>query len=360
VSGPQIGWLCTYSVPLTYRKPETKNPTTTATTSAAAMVRFPTAEHSTRPKCCGYPASMDGPPGIPAEAQRAILDWYAAVGRPLAFRRTADPYAVLVSEAIAQQTQAARAAERWEHFMARFPTVEDLAAATLAEVLREWQGLGYDRRAMNLWRAARIIVQEHGGRVPADVAVLGTLPGVGPYTARAVAAIAYGIPVGAVDTNVRRVLTRIVIGDDPAPTTRAMQTLADASVPGDAAAAWTHALMDIGATLCRAGRADCEPCPARSWCRSASSGPMAVGRRRVPARATGVARRPALPFPSTTRWLRGRVLDRLRAADGDAFVEIEAPIGSHDRAAVDRALDGLARDGLIELRADRTARLRME
>ncbi len=150
---------------------------------------------------------------VPPDARRAILAWYAERGRPLAFRRTRDPYAVLVSEAMAQQTQAARAAEAWERFMARFPTVEALAAAPLPDVLRQWAGLGYDRRALALWETARIIAAEHGGQVPADVAALQALPGIGPYTARAVAALAFGMPVGAVDVNVRRVLGRIVAGD---------------------------------------------------------------------------------------------------------------------------------------------------
>jgi A/G-specific adenine glycosylase len=302
---------------------------------------------------------MDEPRVVPFDAQRAILGWYAASGRPLAFRRTSDPYAVLVSEAIAQQTQATRAADRWERFMARFPTVEALAAATLADVLREWQGLGYDRRGMNLWRTARVIVRDHGGRVPSDVAALEALPGIGPYTARAIAAIAFGIPVGAVDTNVRRVLTRITAEGGEAPSARAVQALADASVPPDAPAAWTHALMDLGATICRAARTDCGSCPARPWCRSASSEPTAA-RPRSTGTSPAVGRRPAVPFPATSRWLRGRVLDRLRAADGDAFIVIEAPIGVHDRGTVDRALDGLAHDGLVELRADRSARLRMD
>ena len=107
-------------------------------------------------------------PAVPPEARRAILAWYAERGRPLAFRRTRDPYAVLVSEAMAQQTQAARAAEAWERFMERYPTVVALAAAPPADVLRQWAGLGYDRRALALWEAARIVVAEHGGAVPAD------------------------------------------------------------------------------------------------------------------------------------------------------------------------------------------------
>ena len=138
-----------------------------------------------------------------SSARRAILDWYAVTGRPLAFRRTSDPYAVLVSEAIAQQTQAARAADRWERFMARFPTVESLADGDAAPTsCASGRASATTAAGLNLWRAARIIVRDHGGRVRVHVATLETLPGVGPYTARAVAAIAFGIPVGAVDTNV--------------------------------------------------------------------------------------------------------------------------------------------------------------
>src|SRR6186713_552015 len=161
----------------------------------------------------GYPQLVSTPTSVPAAAREAILAWYAEHGRTLAFRNTGDPYAILVSEAMAQQTQAARAASHWKRFMERFPTLHALAAATPADVLRAWQGLGYDRRALALWRAARIVVLGHGGQLPSDVTQLEALPGVGPYTARAVAAIAFGAPVGAVDVNVRRVIGRIVAGD---------------------------------------------------------------------------------------------------------------------------------------------------
>ncbi len=256
---------------------------------------------------------------------------------------------------MAQQTQAARAAERWERFMARFPTVEVLAAASPADVLREWQGLGYDRRGLNLWRAARAIVDEHGGRVPTDLAALEALPGVGPYTARAVAAIAFGGPVGAVDTNVRRVLGRIVFGAAPVADTvapRAFQDLADGAVPIGRSAAWTHALMDLGATVCRAATTDCAACPAAAWCAFATSGASV---HRAPRTRTGER---AAPFASTNRWLRGRILDRLRAADASSWVTFTGPLGIHDADAVTRALAALATDGLIE-RRDRSARLRM-
>ena len=288
---------------------------------------------------------------VPPPARDAILAWYAASGRRLAFRRTRDPYAVLVSESMAQQTQAARAAEYWERFMARFPTVEALAAATPADVLREWQGLGYDRRALALWRTARIVVEQMDGRIPSAVTELEKLPGIGPYTARAVAAIAFGIPVGAVDVNVRRVIGRIA-GAGPATfDAPAIQQLADGSVPTDRAADWTHAVMDIGAMLCRPRAPVCEACPARPWCRYALA---ATGRsKREDASATPRASRPpATPFPSTNRWLRGRILDRLRAAPDGEWVPLDSSIGVHDLSRVLAAASAMAADGVVELGRD--------
>ncbi len=279
---------------------------------------------------------------VPSAACEAILGWYDAEGRDLAFRTTADPYAVLVSELMAQQTQAARAAEAWTAWMARWPTVEDLAAAPVAEVLRAWAGLGYNRRAVALHRAARVIVERHDGRVPSTVDGLEALPGVGPYTARAVAAIAFRVPVGAVDTNVRRVLGRIAAGGAEAITAPAMQGLADAAVPHDRPDAWTHALMDLGATVCRPSRPRCTGCPAVAWCRYAA-GERAV----VPVAGR---RRPDPAFPSTRRWLRGRVLERARAAEDGAWVAYPEAMGSHPAAAVREAVLALAGEGLLEAR----------
>lgn len=296
---------------------------------------------------------------LPAAARAAILAWYDANGRSLPFRTTRDPYAILVSEAMAQQTQAARAGEAWTRFMMRFPTVQALAAASPADALRAWEGLGYNRRALALWQAAQAIVTDHGGVVPSEIAALEALPGVGPYTARAVAAIAFGVAVGAVDTNVRRVLGRIVAGDADALARPAMQRLADAAVPIDRPGDWTHAVMDVGATICRPARPRCDACPARAWCvRGARAGNDLGSERAAPARRR--ARRPSPAFPTTTRWLRGRVMDRLRAAPDGAWVAITGPIGSHDTDAVASAVRALAREGLIELdpsTAGTTARL---
>jgi len=258
---------------------------------------------------------------------------------------------------MAQQTQIARVGEAWREFTTTFPTFDRLADARPADVLRAWRGLGYNRRALNLWRAARVVVDEHGGRLPSDVVALERLPGIGPYTARAVAAIAFGVPVGAVDTNVRRVLGRTMAGATDALLAADLQRLADASVPADRAADWTHALMDVGATFCRTNRPACEACPAQPWCRySAEATPGAVAE---PGRRPTLARERAAPFSSTSRWLRGRILDRLRDADGSNWLEFVVPIGDHDRVAVVRALLLLAADGLVELDPDSELRARL-
>lgn len=279
------------------------------------------------------------------DAREAILTWYAATGRALAFRATSDPYGVLVSECMAQQTQALRAAEAWTAWIARWPTAGDLASAPVSDVLRAWRGLGYNRRALALHRAAQAIVADHGGIVPRDVAALEALPGVGPYTARAVAAIAFNEPVGAVDTNVRRVLGRIAAGGAEAMGAAQVQALADAVVPEGRAAAWTHAVMDVGARVCSPRRPRCGECPAAPWCRYAAGERPAQGQAREP------SRRPApSPFASTTRWLRGRVLDRAREASDEAWVAYPDAMGSHNPAAVREAVLALGSEGLLEVR----------
>ena len=285
------------------------------------------------------------PPALPVDARAAVLAWFDDRGRALSFRNTRDPYAILVSEVMAQQTQISRVVEAWSRFIDRFPTVAELAAASPADVLRAWRGMGYDRRALNLHRAARAIVDEHGGQVPRDLAALEKLPGIGPYTARAVASIAFGAPVGAVDTNVRRVLGRALAGGDELPPV-ALQAAADASVDPVRSGDWTHAVMDIGATLCRPGRPICDACPLRPWCRFAANGSVAPSPPSRPRARNKVA---AQPFHRTTRWLRGRLVDRLRDADGSAWTVIDEPIGDHHAAAIQRALEALARDGIVEV-----------
>jgi A/G-specific adenine glycosylase len=296
------------------------------------------------------------------DLRRAVLAWFVHHGRELDFRvgRQRDPWGILVSEVMAQQTQIGRVEERWPAFMDAFPTPAAMAAASPADVIRAWRGLGYNRRALNLHRAA-VAIAAAGGTVPGDVDGLMALPGIGPYTARAVAAIAFGIPVGAVDVNVRRVLGRILAADLAAMAPASLQAAADALVDPDRPGAWTHALMDIGATVCRPARPSCASCPARPWCRAARElGDGEAARRAAtgPTATRPAAIRPAaVPFEQTTRWLRGRLVDRLRDAAPGAVLAVDGPLGVHPPEAVARALAGLARDGIVELDAAGRARL---
>jgi len=276
--------------------------------------------------------------------RRAVLGWYDQHGRSFAFRGTRDPYLVLVSEMLLQQTQISRGGPAWIRFTAEFPTVESLAAATPAAVLRAWQGLGYNRRAINLQRTARIVVDEMDGAFPADVDGLERLPGIGPYTARAVASIAYRTVTGAVDTNVRRVLGRVLAGDPAGLKPKELQAAADVIVDPDRPDDWTHALMDIGSRLCKPVRPLCAECPVAAFCRYAAGDRPAPGPAR-PRPAAG----PIPDFQATTRWLRGRILDRLRVAPGDTWTTFQMPIGGHGPAAIATALQAMRREGLLEL-----------
>jgi A/G-specific adenine glycosylase len=196
---------------------------------------------------------------------RRLLAWYDTNRRDLPWRRSADPYRIWLAEVMLQQTRVAAVLEHYRVFLARFPTVDELAAAPLASVLAAWSGLGYYRRARALHRAARQIVRRHHGSFPRTVAELRALPGVGRYTSAAVASIAFGVPVAAVDGNVERVLSRLLgqkaMGAD-------YWALAEALLarrrPGD----WNQALMELGATICLPRRPQCEQCPLKRWCAS--------------------------------------------------------------------------------------------
>ena len=261
---------------------------------------------------------------------------------------------MLVAEVMLQQTQASRVEPAWRSFMARFPTVGDLAAASPAEVIRSWAGLGYNQRAVRLQAAARVVVERHGGRIPRDPAPLASLPGVGPYTARAVAATAFDRPVAAVDTNVRRVVGRVFGLERLAGragggwAVRQVQGLADAWISRRRTAAWTHALMDVGATLCRPRDPLCFECPLQRLCLHAAPAAAAGIAGEAPPRGAHRPERPAVPFPATRRWLRGRLVARLREQADGRWVELSGPFGGHSAEAVGDALGRLVRDGLVE------------
>ncbi|MEZ4522025.1 MAG: A/G-specific adenine glycosylase [Thermomicrobiales bacterium] len=206
---------------------------------------------------------------MPSEAQRALLGWYRENARDLPWRRTRDPYRIMVSEIMLQQTQVDRVIPKYEAFLERFPTLEALADAPASEVIRAWAGLGYNRRALNLQRAARTVVEEFGGEMPRTVEELRSLPGIGPYTAGAIACFAFEQDVGFLDTNIRRVLHRVVLGPEIPQLTvkpREMAQLATISVPSGEGYAWNQALIELGALVCRARVAECNVCPLASWC----------------------------------------------------------------------------------------------
>ncbi len=287
-----------------------------------------------------------------AELDAALLAWFERSGRRLPVRQHRDPWFVLILEVMSQQTQLARAVVAAERFQAAFPTPAALAAAPRADVLRAWSGLGYNRRAVALHEAAATIVSRHGGAVPGAVAFLEALPGVGPYTARAVAAQAFARPVGPVDVNVRRVLGRLV-GRDLRPAE--LQPLADALVDPDRPGTWTHATMDLAVLVCLRGAPRCPTCPIRPWCSTGLG--AAAGREQ--SRSTDRARpRPAAtPFRATRRWLRGALVRELADAPRGEWMPVIGARGSHGPAAVLEALETLARDGLVELGSDGLARL---
>jgi len=201
--------------------------------------------------------------------QARLLRWFQKKGRDLPWRRTRDPYKILVSEVMLQQTQVQRVREYYDRFLREYPTIQDLASANPARVRDSWDGLGYYARARNLHAAARTVVREHGGRFPRDLEEVMSLPGVGRYTAGALLSFAYGEAAPILDTNVRRVLSRIFVRRQaarPAATERRLWALAEATIPAGDAWTFNQALMDFGATVCTARNPQCTECPIRQMC----------------------------------------------------------------------------------------------
>jgi A/G-specific adenine glycosylase len=272
-----------------------------------------------------------------------VLAWGVPRLRDLPWRKTRDPWAVLVSEVMLQQTQAVRVIPRWKSFLGRFPTVEICAAASLADVLREWQGLGYPRRARDL-HATSQRVTESGG-FPRDLAGLLALPGVGRYTARAVMAFAFELDAAVVETNVARVYARVT-GERLTPAR--VQALADAHCPSGDAWAWNQCLMDLGAVLCRPAEPRCDECPVSARCDwHGTGGPdPAIG-------SAGVSVRQAR-FAGSDRQARGRLMKAL--GNGPVRRSDVAAVMERDQEVATRLLSALENDGLC--RTDRlTVRL---
>lgn len=264
---------------------------------------------------------MAGEPLFPpdrAAFQRMLLEWYAAQRRDLPWRGDRDPYHILVSEVMLQQTGVDRVISKYREFLERFPTLASLATASAADVLRAWQGMGYNRRALDLKRLAEVVVREHDGTLPRDPDALRHLPGIGRYTAHAVACFAYGAQIPVVDTNVRRVLSGYA-GRELSE--REAWELAADVLPAGRAEDWNQALMDYGATVYRARRTK---------------------------RAS-----PAAPFETTNRYWRGRIIDVLREHHTVPMPALLRSLpGSADEYRVRTLVHALRDEGMVRYDAD--------
>ena len=268
---------------------------------------------------------------------RAALKAWFEPRRPLyPWRGERDPYRILVSEVMLQQTQAARVVPYYVAFVSRFPDPAALAAASRADVLRAWAGLGYNRRAVALHRAARAVVERHDGVIPCERAELQALPGVGPYTAAAVASIAFGRPVPAIDTNMRRVVARARLGAEPHEVAarrvrEAAGSWLDRADPGS----WNQAVMDLGRERCRPAPR-CEGCPLAEWCRF-----RLAGRRASAGRGQRSGR-----FEGSNRQVRGRVVAGL-VKGGSATMGFLAASAGLPLGRMTGVVEGLVADGLV-------------
>jgi len=294
------------------------------------------------PPADGAPAETAAADAAPADSlAEAVNRWFATAARPLPWRAAdVSTWAVLVSEFMLQQTQVARVQPRWEEWMRRWPTPADLAAAPPSEAVRMWDRLGYPRRALWLHRAATEIVERHGGEVPRDLDGLLALQGIGPYTARAIAAFAFGDRHPVVDTNTRRVIARAVGGvaeAGPPATSRDLDAMA-ALLPEDPveARAFNAGAMELGATVCTARAPRCDDCPIAVHCAWRAAGYPAYD---------GPRRARQARFAGSDREARGLVMRELRSAHRPVGRdELAAAVTEPDRLT--RAVDGLVADGL--------------
>lgn len=302
-------------------------------------------------------------PALIERVHRDLLTWYASAGRALPWRESDDPYAILVSEVMLQQTQVERVIPKYRQFLATFPTLAALAAAPTADVISAWVPLGYNRRAVSLQAIARQVIAEYDGRLPETIEELLKLKGIGPYTAGAIACFAHRQQVATVDTNIYRVLHRVFLGlehPEPKLRTEAMFAFAAQVLPVGSAYDWNQALMDMGATLCTSANPQCASCPLQESCLAYQelsqqslfpSGSVLRQLRKVAEKKAPYTTR---PFTSTNRYFRGRVVAHLRTLPAGQHMTLDAlgPILKPDFQAEDlpwleKLLTGLQRDGLI-------------
>jgi len=288
--------------------------------------------------------------------REGLLAWYERHGRTnLPWRVVRNPYYTLVSEFMLQQTQVDRVIPKFEAFVARFPDIPALAAASSGEVLREWQGLGYNMRALRLHETACLVVERFAGVMPSASHLLRQLPGVGPYSAAAIRAFGFDLDDAPLDVNVRRIIHRVFYGlEHPAKaSTRELDERARTIAPPGQAHDWNSAMMDLGATLCTARAPKCLICPLRDTCAAAPVDAAVLENAR-----REHARRPspqnAIPWERTTRFARGRIVERLRALPAGQRISLLDLHGDLQSLMPERTLEDvsnlvaiLERDGLI-------------
>jgi A/G-specific adenine glycosylase len=298
-------------------------------------------------------------PDIPenlTETQQRLLRWYRDNSRDLPWRHTRDPYRILVSEVMLQQTQVDRVIPKYNEFLTTFPTVEALADAPTSDVIRLWSGLGYNRRAVNLQRAAQAVVLEHSGSFPKDIDELKRLPGIGPYTAGAIACFAFEQDVGFLDTNIRRLLHRLLIGPevpDEQRSQREMHEIASKIVPPGKGWTWGQTLIEFGALQCTARKPACLTCPLQAYC----SAFPAIQTVLAELNRNGFRRKKESAFEGSNRFYRGRVIRALQELPESEYgVEITrlGPYVRDDYSDEDfewlqGVITGLERDGLVEI-----------
>lgn len=274
-----------------------------------------------------------------AEFRAALRRWFRAHGRDLPWRKTTDPYAILVSEFMLQQTQVATVLPYYSEWIRRFPDFASLAAAAESEVLHAWQGLGYYARARNLHAAAKAVVHQHGGALPRNAHGIRQLPGVGRYTANAIAAFAFGDSVPIVETNISRLLARLINLREPIHTVAGQAALwetAASLLPARGAAAHNSALMDLGATVCISRRPRCPTCPVQKFCQAADPAALPIKKARLglklltEAHAFRRRKESVLLEKSENRWRGMWILPRLAQAPGrQPFYRSSFPFTNH-------------------------------
>src|SRR5437764_1899000 len=309
--------------------------------------------------------SLSSPtPDLLAWVHLSLLQWYAAEHRDLPWRSTHDPYAILVSEMMLQQTQVQRVLPKYEQFLAEFPTLADLAAAPTADVISAWVPLGYNMRAVRLQSIARQVMNEYDESIPDTIEELLTLKGIGRYTAGAIACFAFKKQVAMVDTNIHRVLHRIFLSLDlsePRLTNDQRLTFAEQVLPDDKAYDWNQALMDLGATTCTSANPQCSRCPLQDTCKTYAemsqyglfpSGTVLRQLRKVAEKKEAYQKQ---PFTSTNRYFRGRIVDHLCSLPEGQRVpltllgpKIKQEFQEEDLIWLQQLVEKLAKDGLVD------------